>query len=158
MLYKNISKFVRKHLQYVPCRSSARNLFHLQFHFLGFFLYIRNTNLQEHLRVFVIYFFYCNVSSKNLLSLFLYFFKKSDAPYLFPANWLLLIVIDKFTIVFAPFSLVTKGAFATIGRICLCVKSHSFFFSLIQCCPLPFKTECLIPFIFRLAVVTYFAD
>ena len=30
----------------------------------------------EHLRVFAIHFFYCNVSSDNLLSLFLYFFKK----------------------------------------------------------------------------------
>ena len=42
-------------------------------------------------------FFYCNVSSKNLLSLFLCF-KKSDALYLFSTNWLLLLIIDKFTI------------------------------------------------------------
>ena len=37
------------------------------------------------------------MSSKNLLSLFLCFFKKSDALYLFPTNWLLLVVIDEFT-------------------------------------------------------------
>ena len=43
-------------------------------------------------------FFCCNVSSKNLLSLFLCFFRKSCAPYLFLTNWLLIIVIDKFTI------------------------------------------------------------
>ena len=42
-------------------------------------------------------FFYCNVSSKNLLSLFLCF-KKSDALYLFSTNWLLLLLTDKFTI------------------------------------------------------------
>ena len=37
------------------------------------------------------------MSSKNLLSLFLCF-KKSDALYLFSTNWLLLLIIDKFTI------------------------------------------------------------
>ena len=79
-------------------------------------------------------FFYYNVSSKNLLSLFFCFFKKSDALYLFPRNWLPLIVIDKFTITeFAPFCLFTKGVFVTFGKICLCVKSHSFIFSQIPC-------------------------
>ena len=104
------------------------------------------------------FFFYCNVSSKNLPSLFLCFFKKSDALYLFPTNWLLSIVLDKFTITeFAPFSLVTKGAFVTFGTIYFCVKSHSFILSLIPCCPLSFKTERTIPLIFALAVATCFA-
>ena len=104
-------------------------------------------------------FFYCNVSSKNLLSLLLCFFKKPDALYLCPANWLLLIVIDKFTIIeFAPFYLVTKRALVSFGKICLCVKNHSFIFSLIQCCPLSFKTERTIPLIFALVAATYFAD
>ena len=67
--------------------------------FLGFFIYIRNTYFQEHLRVFVIHVFYSNVSSDNLISFFLCFFKKSDALYLFPTNRLLSIVIDKFTII-----------------------------------------------------------
>ena len=92
ILLENISKFVRKYIQYVRCWSLARNLFHPQFHFLEFFLYIRNTSFQEHLRVFRIHFFYWNVSSKNLFSLFLCFFKKSDVLYLFPTNWLLLII------------------------------------------------------------------
>ena len=109
----------------------------------------------EHLKVFVIHFFYYNVSTKNLLSLFLCFFKKSDALYLFSTNWLLLIVIDRFTIIeFAPFSLVTKGAFVTSGKICLCVKSHSFIFSLIPYCTLSFKTERPIPLIFAFIAAT----
>ena len=119
---------------------------------------------QEHLfagtpGVFPIHFFYCNVSTKNLLSLFLCFFKKSDALYVISTNWLLLIVIDKFTIIeFAPFSLVTKGAFVTFGKICLCVKSHSFILSLIPCCALSLETERAILLIFALIAVTYFAD
>ena len=109
--------------------------------------------------VFVAYFHYFNVSSKNLLTLFICFFKKSDALYLFPTNWLLLIVIDKFTITeFAPFSLVTKGAFVIFGKICLWIKSHSFISSLIPCWPLSFKTERTIPLIFALVVTTYFTD
>ena len=126
--------------------SSTRNLFHPQFDFLGFFIH------QEHLfsgtPESVCYsFFYCNVSSKNLLSLFLCFFKKSDALYLFSTNWLFLIVIDKFTIIeFAPFSLVTKGAFVTFGKICLCVKSQEAFSY--PCWPFSFKTERTIPLIF----------
>ena len=45
--------------------------------FLNFF-YIRNTNFQEHREFFLfIFFFFWNVSSNNLLSLFLRFFKKS---------------------------------------------------------------------------------
>ena len=80
-------------------------------------LYIRNTYFQEDLRVFVIHFFCCNVSTKNVLSLFLCFFKKSDALYLFPTNWLLLMVIDKFTIIeFTPFSLVTNRALSLSAR------------------------------------------
>ena len=67
--------------------------------FIGFFIHIRNTYFHEHLRVFVIHFFYRNVSSENFLSFFLCFFKKSDALYLFPTNRLLSIVIDKFTTV-----------------------------------------------------------
>ena len=87
------------------------------------------------------------MSTKNLLYLFFCFFKKSDALYLIPTNWLLLIVIDKFTIIeFVPFSLVTKGALITFSKICLCVKSRSFILSLIPCCPLSFKTDCTIPF------------
>ena len=53
-----------KHQQILPkiftissCRSSPRNLFHKQFNFLGFFLYIRNTYFKELLRVFVILLF-----------------------------------------------------------------------------------------------------
>ena len=77
--------------------------------------------------------------SKNLLSLFLCFFKKSDALYLFSTNWLLLIVINKFTMIeFAPFSLVTKRAFSTFGKIT--------------------NTERTIPLIFALVAATYFAD
>ena len=111
--------------------------------------------MQEHLRVFPIHFFYCNVSTKNLLSLFLCFFKKSDALYVISTNWLLLIIIDKFTIIdFAPFSLVTKGAYVTFGKICLCVKSHSFIFSLIPYCTLSFKTDRTIPLIFALTAAT----
>ena len=53
------------------------------------------------------YSFYFFVSSKN----------KTPCT-CFPANWVLLIVIDKFTIIeFAPFSLFTKGAFVTFGKI-----------------------------------------
>ena len=44
--------------------------------FLNFF-YIRNTNFQEHREFFLFIFFFWNVSSNNLLSLFLRFFKKS---------------------------------------------------------------------------------
>ena len=65
--------------------------------FLGISIYIRKTYFQKYLRKFVIHFFYCNVSSKNLLPLFPCF-KKSDVLYLFSTNWLLLIIIDKFTI------------------------------------------------------------
>ena len=65
--------------------------------FLGFFIHIRSTYFHEQLWVFVIHFFYCNVSSENFLSFFLCFFKKADALYLFPTNRLLSIVIDKFT-------------------------------------------------------------
>ena len=97
--------------------------------------------------MFVIHFFYRNVSSKNLVSLCLCFFKKSVSQYLFPTNWLLLIVIDKFTLIeFASFSLFTKGAFVFFSKIYFCVKSHSFTLSLTLCCPLSFKTECKIPF------------
>ena len=78
------------------CRSSARNLFHLQFHFLRFFLYISNTYFQQYQEcllfivvVVIVVVFYCTVWSKNLLSLFLCFFKKSDALYLFSTSWVL---------------------------------------------------------------------
>ena len=82
------------------CTSSARSCFTHSFIFLEFFLYIRNTYFQEHLKVFVVVvFFDCNLSNKNLLSLFLYFFKKSDILYLFFPRWLLLIVIDKFAVI-----------------------------------------------------------
>ena len=127
--------------------------------FQGFFYTLETPIFQERLRVFLIHFCYCNVSSKNLLFLFLCFFKKSDTLYLFPTNWLLLIVINKLTkIEFAPFSLFTKGAFVTFRKICLCVKSHSFIFSLIPCYPLFFKTERTISLIFALIDATYFAD
>ena len=83
------------------CTSSARSCSTHSFIFLEFFLYIRNTYFQEHLKVFVVvvFFFDCNLSNKNLLSLFLYFFKKSDILYLFFTRWLLLIVIDKFAVI-----------------------------------------------------------
>ena len=90
------------------------------------------------------FFFYCNVLRKNLLSLLLCLFKKSDSLYLFRTKSLLLIVIDKVTIIeSAPFSLVAKGAFVTFGKICLCVKSHSFIFSLIPRCPLSLNAQFL---------------
>ena len=108
--------------------------------------------------MFAIHSFYRSVSSKNLLSVFLCCFKKSDALYLLATIWLLLIVIDKFTIIeFAPFSLVTKGVFVTFGKICLYVKSHSFIFSVIPCCLLSFKTERTFPLIFAVVVNTSFA-
>ena len=80
------------------CRSSARNLFHLQFHFLRLFLYISNTYFQQYQEclwfivvvvVVIVVVFDCTVWSKNLLSLFLCFFKKSDALYLFSTSWVL---------------------------------------------------------------------
>ena len=108
--------------------------------------------------MFAIHSFYRSVSSKNLLSVFLCCFKKSDALYLLATIWLLLIVIDKFTIIeFAPFSLVTKGVFVTFGKICLYVKSHSFIFSVIPCCLLSFKTERTFPLMFAVVVNTSFA-
>ena len=114
------------------CWSLARNLFHPQFHFLEFFLYIRNTSFQEHLRVFRIHFFYWNVSSKNLFFISL-FLQKIRRPVL--VSYKLVTFNNKFTIIeFAPFSLVTKGSFVTFGKICLSVKGHSFIFSLIPCC------------------------
>ena len=70
--------------------------------FLGFFIYIRSSYFQEHMSVcylFFFYFFYCNVWSKNFLSLFFYFFKKSDTQYLLSTNRLLSIVIDKLIII-----------------------------------------------------------
>ena len=67
--------------------------------FLGFFIYIMSTYFQEHLRQCVICFFYCNVLSKNLLFLFLCFFQKINALYLFPTHRLLSIIIDKFTVI-----------------------------------------------------------
>ena len=54
--------------------------------------------------------------------------------------------------------LIIKGAFVTFGKIYLCVKSHSFIFSLIPYCPLSFKTERTISLIFALVVGTHFAD
>ena len=87
---------MRKYLQLVRCRPYQPETYFIKFHFLGFFLYIRNIYFQEHLRVLFIYlfiylftylFFKCNVPSKNLLSLFLCFFKKPDVSYLFSANW-----------------------------------------------------------------------
>ena len=91
------------------------------------------------------FFFYCNVLRKNLLSLLLCLFKKSDSLYLFRTKSLLLIVIDKVTIIESgPFSLVAKGAFVTFGKICLCVKSHSFIFSLIPRCPLSLNAQFLL--------------
>ena len=66
---------------------------------IGLSVYIRNIYFHEHLRVLLLLLFFCcvldcNLSSKNLLSLFLCFFKKSDALYFFPVNLSLLIVID----------------------------------------------------------------
>ena len=68
--------------------------------FLGFFIYIRSSYFQEHMSVcYSFFFFYCNVWSKNFLSLFFCFFKKSDALYLLSTNRLLSIVIDKLIII-----------------------------------------------------------
>ena len=44
---KNTSLKHYQILSKIPTKSTAQNLFHSQFHFLGFFLYIRNTYLQE---------------------------------------------------------------------------------------------------------------
>ena len=91
--------------------------------FSRIFLYIRNTFFQEHLRVFVIHFLLRCVNQE--FTRFICLFKKSDVLYLFPTNWLLSIVIDKFTIIeFSPFSLVKKGAYVIFGKICLYVKSY----------------------------------
>ena len=114
------------------------------------FFYTLGTRIFRNIPESVCYsFFLLQYVSQEFTLFFLCFFKKSDA--LFPINWLLFIVIDKFTIIeFAPFSLVTKGAFVTSGKICLCVKSHSFIFSLIPYCTLSFKTDRTIPLIFAL--------
>ena len=79
----------------------SQKLFHPQFHFSRIF-----SIHQEHLFsgtpksvCCCCFFFDCNLSNKNLLSLFLYFFKKSDILYLFFTRWLLLIVIDKFAVI-----------------------------------------------------------
>ena len=79
------------------CRSSTWNLFHSLFHFLGFFLYIRNTYFQEHLRVFVIHCFtaICQATIYSIC-----FFKKSEALLILVSYKLvILLVIDKFTII-----------------------------------------------------------
>ena len=98
VLYKNINKLVWKYLQYVRCRSSAQNFTAVSFSRIF-------SKHYKYLRMFVIHFLFfsfffwlqcVNKSIKNLLSLFVCFFKNSDALYFFPANWLLSIVIDKF--------------------------------------------------------------
>ena len=78
------------------CRSPAKNLFHPQFPFLGFFIYVRGNYFQEHLRVFVIHFFLTAMCQARIYSLSL-FFQKIRRP--FPTNRLLSIVIDKFSII-----------------------------------------------------------
>ena len=116
------------------CRSSARNLFHSWLHFLGVFPYIRNTYFQEHLKVSVIHFFLLQCVNQEFTLFISLFFQKIRRP----------------VAPFAPFSLVTKGAFVTLGKISLCVKSHSFIFSLIPYCTLSFRTDHTIPLIFAL--------
>ena len=118
---------------------------------------------QEHLfsgtpeGVFIHIFYFLLQYVKQEFTLFIsLFLQKIRRPVLVSCK--LVTFNSKFTIIdLAPFSLVTKGVF-TFGKICLCVKSHSFIVSLIPCCPLSFKTERTIPLIFRLAVANYFVD
>ena len=96
VLDQNINKLVWKYLQYVRCRLQHGTS--TQFSFSGFFL--NTTNTWECLLIifFFSFFFWLqcvNKSINNLLSLFVCFFKNSDALYFFPADWLLSIVIDK---------------------------------------------------------------
>ena len=63
--------------------------------FTIFFIHWKNY-FQKYLRKFVIHFF-TEMCQARIYSLFLCF-KKSDALYLFSTNWLLLLIIDKFTI------------------------------------------------------------
>ena len=126
------------------------------FIFLGFFLYIRNIYFQEHLRVFAILFLLHCVKQEFTLFSFL-FLQKIRRSVL--VSYKQVKVNNKFTIIeFAPFSLVTKGAFVTFGKICNVSRAIVFIFSLIPCCPLSFKTERTIPLIFAFVVATYFAD
>ena len=62
------------------CRSSTWNLFHSQFHFLGFSLYIRNTYFQEHLRVFVIHCFTA-ICQATIYSIYLFLLKIRSLVY-----------------------------------------------------------------------------
>ena len=52
----------------------------------------RTSKYQQHLRIFVIHFFDCNLSSKNLLFLFL---QKIRRPVLFCCKLIILIAIDR---------------------------------------------------------------
>ena len=84
---------------------SAVQVFSLDFispvvSFLWFFIYSRCTYFHEHMSIcYSFFFFYCNVSRKNLLYLFFCSFKKSEVLYLLPTKRLLSIVIDKFIII-----------------------------------------------------------
>ena len=71
------------------CWSLARNLFHPQFHFLEFFLYIRNTYFQERLRVFVIHFFTA-VCQATIYSLYFFVSSKNQAHITASFFWCLL--------------------------------------------------------------------
>ena len=53
---------------------------HPQFHFLRFFLYIWNTFFKKRFLFLLFIFFDCNVSSKDLLSLFLFVSSKNQTP------------------------------------------------------------------------------
>ena len=98
MIYWNTSKFIRKH--YSRCGAGLQPGTSPVVSFSKIFS-IRNTYFQEHLRVFFIFFFFfffdCNVSSKNLLSLFLFVSSKNQTPCTFFYKLITFkIVIDKF--------------------------------------------------------------
>ena len=114
--------------------------FTLNFTFYDFFYTLQTPifrNIWESVHLRTLHFFLLQCVKQELTPFISLFLQKIKRP---STNWLLLIVIDKLTIIASsPFSLVTKGAFVIFGKICLCVKSHSFIFSLIPCCPLFLK-------------------
>ena len=90
ILHQSINKFVGKYVQQVRCWSSAR-IFTRSFIFKDFF-----SIHWEHLIMFVIHFFWLQYVKQEFTLLVSLLFQKIKLSVLFSANWLLLIVIDKF--------------------------------------------------------------
>ena len=68
------------------CRPYQPETYFIKFHFLGFFLYIRNTYFQEHLRVLCIYlfiyFFFLNAMCQARIYYLCFFvYSKSQMPH-----------------------------------------------------------------------------